>query len=188
MNRTKRLKGACTQCGGPIEFLAERIGSTAQCPRCRQQTELLLASPPAEPLVPRKVVIWTAVTSAVLILGAMGVVVGLKHFETLAAQQKERAAAAVPGVPAGLVVSAISVEKEPGASESYAVGAVENSSDRQLLGVAVQLDTFDAAGQKVGVVRAYRPALAAGAKWQLRVPVGDSKAVSAKVASVKEGQ
>ena len=91
MNRTKRLKGVCTECGSPIEFLAEMIGTTAQCPRCRRQTELLLASPPAEPLVPRKVIIWTVITSAILILGAIAVVIGLKHFEKLAAQQKNHA-------------------------------------------------------------------------------------------------
>jgi hypothetical protein len=94
MNRTKRLKGVCTQCGGPIEFLAEMIGTTAQCPSCRKQTELLLASPPEEPAVPRRIIIWTAVTVAVLILGAVLLVVGLRHFEKLAASQKKQAAGA----------------------------------------------------------------------------------------------
>jgi hypothetical protein len=188
MNQTKRLKGVCTECGGPIEFLAEMIGTTAQCPRCRKQTELLLAPPEIEPMVPRKVVIWTAITSAVLILGAIGVVVGLKHFEGLAAQKKERAGAAVPGMPAGLAISAITVEKEAGTLEGCAVGTVENTSDRERRSIAVQLDTLDSAGQKVGILRAFRPALAVGAKWQFKLPLGDARAVSARLASVKEGQ
>ncbi len=94
MNRTKRLTGACTQCGGPIEFSAEMIGTLAQCPRCRKQTELLLAVPPAEPLLPRKVLVWTVITCLVLVLGAAGLVMGLKHFEKLAASKKQQAPAA----------------------------------------------------------------------------------------------
>jgi hypothetical protein len=188
MNQTKRLKGVCTECGGSIEFMAEAIGTLAQCPRCRKQTELLLAPPPVEPLIPRRVVIWTAVMSAVLLLGAVGVVIGLKHFEKVAAQQKGLRGAGVPVVPPGLAISAIAVETEPGATECYVVGTVDNTSDRQFMGVAVQLDTFDATGQKLGVVRAYRPAVAPGARWQFRVSTGDRKAVSAKLASVKEGQ
>jgi hypothetical protein len=188
MNGTKRLKGFCTECGGPIEFLAEAIGTTAQCPRCRKQTELLLAPPPAEPLVPRKVIVWTAVTSAVLILGAIGVVMGLNHFEKLATQQKQRSDASQPGMPAGLQVSGISVASEPGASESYAVGTVANISNVRRLGLTIQLDLLDAAGQKVGVARAYRPALDAGAKWEFKVATGDAKAVGAKLTSIKEGQ
>ena len=90
MNRTKRLKGACMECGSPIEFSAEMIGAMTQCPRCRKQTELRLASPSEEPAVPRKVVIWTVVTIAILILGAIVLVVALKHFEKLAARQKNR--------------------------------------------------------------------------------------------------
>ncbi len=98
MNRTKRLKGVCTECGSPIEFPAEMIGTTTRCPRCRKQTELLLPTPPEEPTVPRKVLLWTLVTIVVLIAGAIGLVLGLKHFEKLAAQQKNRP---VPAQPAG---------------------------------------------------------------------------------------
>ena len=90
MNRTKRLKGICTECGSPIEFPAEMIGSMAQCLRCRKQTQLLLAPPPPEPAQPRKVVIWTVVTVAILALGAILLVVGLKRLETLAARQKKQ--------------------------------------------------------------------------------------------------
>ncbi|HOX57645.1 MAG TPA: hypothetical protein P5205_12955 [Candidatus Paceibacterota bacterium] len=92
MNRTKRLKGTCTECGGPIEFPAEMIGATAQCPRCRKQTELRLSAPPEEPVVPRRVIVWTAVTIAILVLAAVALVIGLKHFEELNASQTQQAA------------------------------------------------------------------------------------------------
>jgi hypothetical protein len=91
MNRTKRLKGACTACGGPIEFPAELIGTMTQCPRCRQQTELRLAAPPEEPAAPRKIVVWCVALMALLVLSVIVVVVGLKHFEKEAARQKNRA-------------------------------------------------------------------------------------------------
>ncbi len=94
MNRTKRLKGTCTECGGPIEFAAEMIGTTAQCPRCRKQTELLLAPPPEEPDVPRRIAVWCVVMIAILVVGIVAVVLGLKHYEKLATQQKNRASPA----------------------------------------------------------------------------------------------
>ena len=188
MTRAKHLKGFCTECGGPIEFLAEAIGTTAQCPRCRKQTELLLAPPPTEPIVPRKVIVWTVVTSVVLICGAIAVVLGLKHFEKLAAQQKPRSAPSQAGVPAGLQISGISIQKESGDSESYVVGTIANTSVIRRRGLAVQIDLLDATGQKVGVARAYWPVLDASAKWEFKVATGDPKAVSAKLASLKEGR
>ena len=194
MNRTKRLTGACTQCGGPIEFHAEMIGTLAQCPLCRKQTELLLAAPPAEPLIPRKVLIWTVITCVLLVLGAVAVVVGLKRFEKLAASRKDRAVAAASGrateaaALAGFEVSAISLEKGEGSSGNYAVGTVVNSSNRQRLGVTVELDLLDAGGQQVRIGRGYRPVLEAGARWEFKVPAGDAKAVSARLALIKEAQ
>jgi hypothetical protein len=52
----------------------------------------------------------------------------------------------------------------------------------------VEIDLLDTAGQKVGIARNYRPALEPGAKWQFKVPVGEAKAVSARLALIKEGQ
>lgn len=97
MNRTKRLKGICTECGSPIEFPAEMIGGTTQCLRCRKQTQLLLASPPREPSVPRKAIIWTVVTVAILLLGAILLMVGLKRLEEMSARQKNQPGAAQTG-------------------------------------------------------------------------------------------
>jgi hypothetical protein len=193
MNRTKRLTGACSECGGSIEFQAELVGTMATCPRCRKQTELMLATPPEEPAVPRKVIVWTVVTAVVLVSGLIGTVVGLKHFEKLAAQQRDRDGAAFgakdAAAAAGLEVSAISLEKGEGGSGRYAVGTVVNASGRRRSQVTVEFELLDAGGQKVEVARAYRPVLEPGAKWQLKVPVaGDSKAVSARLASIKEGQ
>jgi hypothetical protein len=52
----------------------------------------------------------------------------------------------------------------------------------------VEFDLLDAGGQQVEVARAFRPALEPGAKWQIKVQVAsDSKAVAAKLASIREG-
>ena len=80
------------------------------------------------------------------------------------------------------------MEKGQGTSDTFAVGTVVNKSNRQRSGVTVELDLLDAGGQKVGVARGYKPKIEQGAKWQFRLPVGDAKAVSAKLAAIKEGQ
>jgi hypothetical protein len=192
MNRTKRLKGTCGECGGPIEFPAELIGTMTTCPRCRKQTELMLTAPPEEPLVPRRIIIWSAVAIVILILGLIVTVVGSKHFENLAARQRDRSAAAPggkdAGAAAGFEISAISLEKGPGNSETYVVGTVANISRGRRAGVTIEFDLLDAGGRQVEVARAFRPVLEPGAKWEVKVPVAaDSKAVSARLAFVHEG-
>jgi uncharacterized paraquat-inducible protein A len=94
MNPTKRLMGVCDQCGGPIHFPAELIGTTATCPRCRKQTELCLESPQEEPTLPRKATLWTLVAALILIGGLVAALIVLKRFEKLAAGQKHRPPAA----------------------------------------------------------------------------------------------
>jgi len=92
--RTKQLQGQCQHCGSPLVFPAESIGLMAPCPRCGQETELMLATPPQEPLIPRRVVVWTALTIALLIAGLIAVLVELKRVEKRAALQRQRAATA----------------------------------------------------------------------------------------------
>jgi hypothetical protein len=193
MNRTKRLTGVCSECGGSIEFQAELIGTVATCPRCRKQTELRLEAPPDEPSVPRKAIIWTAVTAGILVAGLVVTIVGLRHFEELAARQKARTSAASGTnegtVPAGLEVSAITLEPGAGGNGLFAAGTVVNRSGRRRSQVTVELDLLDAGGQTLQVVRAYRPVLEAGAKWEIKLPVaGDSKPVSARLSSIRAGQ
>jgi len=194
MNRTKRLTGVCSECGGTIEFQAELVGTMTQCPCCGKQTELLLAAPPEEPMVPRKAIVWTVITIVILVVGVMVPVVGLKHYAKLAERQRDRtrAAASDPATAAaaqaGFEVSAISVEKGQGSSGSSAVGTVVNKSSLQRAGVALELDLLDEAGKTVGIARSYRPVLAPGAKWEFKVPMGDTQAVAAKLASIKEGK
>ena len=190
---TKRLSGVCSECGGSMQFPAELIGTMAMCPRCRKQTELRLESPSEEPLVPRKVIVWTLVTVVILVGALIVTIAGARHFERLAARQRGGATATAgantSGVPAGFEVSAIALEKAEGSSGIYATGTVVNSSNRRRQQVTVEINLLDAGGQQVEIARAFRPALEPGAKWEIKVPVtADSKAVSAKLASIREGQ
>ena len=165
----------------------------SQCPRCKKQTELTLAVPPEEPAVPRRIIIWTVVAIVILVLALIVTVVGLNHYAKLAERQRERAMAAAgakdAAVPAGFEVSAISLAKGQDGNGVNAVGTVVNTSNRQRLRVSLELDLLDGGGKEVGIAKAYRPVLEPGAKWQVKVSVaGALEAVSAKVASIKEGQ
>jgi hypothetical protein len=193
MNPTKRLMGVCSECGGSIQFPAELIGTTTTCPRCRKQTELRLESPPEEPSVPRKAIVWTAVAVVILVGGLIASLVALKRFEHLAERQKDPATAAAGAkdgaVFSGLEVSAISLGRGQGRDGNHVVGTVVNASGRRRSQVTLEFDLLDARGQKVGVAQAYRPVFEPGARWEFKLPVaGESKAVSAKVASIKEGR
>ncbi len=68
MNR-KPLTGACSECGMLIEFPADSIGLTVPCPYCGKPTELLLAPPPTEPAVPRRMIVWTVIAGLILAFG-----------------------------------------------------------------------------------------------------------------------
>jgi hypothetical protein len=90
MPGNKNLKGECQRCGAYLEFPAERIGLTARCPHCRQETELVLAPPPQEPVIPRRVMIWTVVTVLLMIAALMALLARLNQLERRAAEQRQK--------------------------------------------------------------------------------------------------
>jgi hypothetical protein len=206
MNRSKYLKGACQHCGGHLEFLADHIGMVVPCPHCGQETELMLLAPPEQPTVTRRALVWTGIAVLILGLGFGGALVALKRAQKWAERQKQQAAAAPAPVPEtttnqpvesptnssapddGLATSNVTLEKTPGSSLVYAVGTLKNASDRQRFGVKIELDLCNAAGQKIGTASDYRQVLAPGAQWDFKALVVDSKAVSAKVSSIREDQ
>ena len=71
----------------PIDFLPEIIGSTIPCPHCKQRTELSLAQPPSAPTIPRKVILWTAITLLILITGFFGSLAALNRAKRMADEQ-----------------------------------------------------------------------------------------------------
>jgi hypothetical protein len=64
------------------------VGTFVQCPQCGQTTELLLQQPPDEPLIPRKVVVWTLATVLILLIGFGGAVLALKWAQKWSEERK----------------------------------------------------------------------------------------------------
>ncbi len=83
MQQTKNVQGQCQQCGGPFHFPAEGIGTVINCPHCGQPTELMLARPPDEPTIPRRAIVWTAVTVIILVGGLGGAIYALKRAQSI---------------------------------------------------------------------------------------------------------
>ncbi|HVM48419.1 MAG TPA: hypothetical protein VMU04_10350 [Candidatus Acidoferrum sp.] len=92
MTRTKPIPGHCQHCGGPLEFPAESIGLMAPCPHCHQQTELMLATPPQEPLIPRRVFVWTLLTIVLMLAGVAAGLIELKKLERKADDARRKRA------------------------------------------------------------------------------------------------
>src|SRR5438093_8710656 len=101
MTQTKYLKGACSHCGGRIEFPADSIGLIADCPHCGKATELMLAPPPEIPGLPRRVLLWTIIAVAILGLGLVGAWVALKRAEGGVAKLKAQRATALTAATNG---------------------------------------------------------------------------------------
>jgi hypothetical protein len=181
MNRKKYLEGHCTQCGGSIAYPAETIGTITTCPHCRKPTELLLAAPPQEPVVPRRAVVWTVVGVVILLLGLAASVAGLKWLE----RQQQRLGAKLP---AGLAVSPLALQQAVGEPTLCIAGAISNRLERQRFGIRVEFDLLDAAGRKLETKAYYQPVLEPNSGSHFKVPIDDPKAAAVKLVSIKEGQ
>src|SRR2546421_1809692 len=128
---TRYLKGECNECGGHIEFPADSTGTSIECPHCGKMTDLLLAVPSAQPLLPRKKIILTVVTIVLLVLGLGAALVALNKAQDWLARQKPaplpvspatnvQPTADDPATKAGFKVTRINLEKTAGSSLVYA--------------------------------------------------------------------
>lgn len=199
MSTTKSLSGNCQHCGGHIQFPAESAGLTSDCPHCGQTTELMLATPPQEPTVPVKTVVFTIIAVLILIGGLVGAMIAVNRLQRAAEQRGAGSSAAttqntVPPKPAdpfaqaGFRVSTVTLEKTQGSSLVYAVGTILNETNRRRFGVKVEIELLDTTGSKVGTASDYQQALEPKAEWLFKALVLDSKATSARIAAIKEDQ
>jgi hypothetical protein len=85
-----------------------------------------------------------------------------------------------------LKVGPIALEKTKGSSLVYAVGVLRNDSSHQRFGVNIELELTDARGNKAGTAKDYRAVLEPRQEWRFRALVLDGKAVSARVAAIRE--
>lgn len=197
MSQTKKLRGECQHCGQLIEFEAEAVGTTADCPYCGQPTELMLALPADAGSPTRtKAIIFTIAVLVIVIGGGAGIMLALKRAQRIAAQKKESAATAAPAqtlakpsdpfAPLGFRTSAPTLEKVDGTSLVYAQGTITNLTNRQRFSVRVELDLLDANGNKLGSATDYCATMEPNSEWRFRAQVLEKKAVSVKIATIKE--
>jgi len=190
-----------------MEFPAESIGMAIECPHCGKMTEFTLAAAPQEPTINRRTLVWTIIAGAILAIGVVGLLTASKLLKSYAAKHRKNPAAVAPSAadtqqpvanpasaslidaaPAddGFHVSAVTLEKARDNSLVYAVGTLTNATKRQRFGVKIELDLFNATGEKVGMARDYQSVLDPGGQWHFKALVVDLRAVSAKVAGIKE--
>jgi hypothetical protein len=188
MSKNKFLNGQCQHCGGPLRFPAESIGQTTNCPQCSQHTELLLAAPPDEPTVPMKTIAFTVIAVLVLIGGLIAAMIAVKRLQRTAEQRKTAVApATLPGAPgqAGFQVTAITLEQATNGPAIYAVGSIRNETNRRRLGIKLELELLDAAGNRVGTVTDFHPGLEPRAEWRFKSLVTFPRSASARFVSIK---
>jgi hypothetical protein len=164
----------------------------------------MLPRPPEEPTFSRKALILTASAIILMVAALVTTMLGLRHYQKLLAQRKASVVVpeaqpppptnppvATPSPEEGTVesnfrVSAIAIEKQTGSSLIYAVGTVKNLLDKQRFGVKLELELDNAAGQKIGLARDYQQILEPSGEWRFKALVVESKASSARLASIHE--
>jgi hypothetical protein len=201
MSNIKFLKGECEHCGGRLEFPADGIGTTIDCPHCGQPTELMLETPKQESLVPKRIIVGTIVALTILVLGLIGAVIALKQAQHLVTGNKPHAssnpaASQVDAVGQGRAeeffvtndfrVGRVTLEKLAGSSVVYAIGTATNLTNRQRFGVQIDLELLNASGDKIGVARDYNPVMEPNAEWQFKALVVDGKTTSVRVSDIHE--
>jgi hypothetical protein len=196
------LKCACSKCGGHIEFPAAGLGETIDCPLCGAPTSLI-ALPPAVGRTPETKQIqpgrkyFTTIGSIlfIVVLAAVGAFfLSAKRFPA-GPPPVAKPAVLMPTdpVPQTLFtrlndfnVGPVTLKKTEGSSLVYAVGSVQNDSDRQRFGVRIQLDLLDANAGKVGSASDYISVIEPHKDWWFKALLTESKVVTAKPAAIEE--
>jgi hypothetical protein len=97
-------------------------------------------------------------------------------------------AAATPKSLSDLQAGAVRLEKAAGSSLVYAVGTLRNDSAHQRFGVRIELALSARDGASTGTAKDYRAVLEPHQEWHFRALVLDTKAASARVASISEDE
>jgi hypothetical protein len=215
MSDSKYLKGSCQHCNNHIEFPAEASGSVVSCPHCGNQVTLIADTPTAPQKSSQPTALF-AIIGAVAIIALIGggwffwkqkrgAVPSLSSAPAVAninsnsadssvtstsntnAASTAQSGAKKPKSSADLTVGDIQLQQTKGSSLVYANGTLKNDSDYQRFGVRLELDLYDANGNKLSTkAQDYANVIEPHHDWQFHALVVDSKAKSAKVGSIKE--
>lgn len=174
----------CRNCGGAVEVPRGSAGTAVACPHCS-----------AEILIPRRsrvLALWSGLVVLLLVGGAFGYVQMRNKPKTpmVAATPAPTNAPPVEAKPKSLEdlkVGSIEIDQSKGSGLRYAVGTLKNDSDYPRYGITVEFTLFDQRGQKLPTKASdYLQMLQPRKEWRFRALVLESKAVSAKVASIRE--
>jgi len=197
MTHVKYLKCSCLHCRSNIEFPADAIGTTIDCPHCGAPTELYLPEPVSTDSGSKKPLV-IAVVGILIVAVGLGAAFSALNTAKRMALKKQDAAKAVaapaeapePAVPPppkdGMSTSTIELEKTPGSSLVYAVGTVTNDMSKRRFGLKIEIELLDSVGKKIGTAKDYLKVLDEGGEWHFRAMVMDAKAASARLGSIKE--
>ena len=170
---------------------------TVECPHCHAQTQL-------EPIQKaRRNISRLLIFAVVGIALAVALLVLLKQRKSkledapnLAAPRQVTNTVSAPSEPSRpksrddlKLLGNVSVEKAKNSRLSYAMGTLKNDSEHQRYGVKVEVDLFDAGGNKLpNTANDYVQTLEPRKEWNFRALVLEPKAVTAKLASIQEDQ
>jgi uncharacterized membrane protein len=128
-----------------------------------------------------------------VIVAATAAMIFLKKSAMVSAPEKNIASAtnAPAARPAetmtnGFAVFEFKLEKTPGSSLVYVTGTARNLTAQQRFGVRIIFGLLDTNQTASGTASDYRPVLEANGKWNFKALVLDSKAVAARLDTVRE--
>jgi ribosomal protein S27E len=215
MSDSKYLKGSCQHCNNHIEFPAEASGSVVSCPHCGSQVTLIADTSTAPQKSSQPTALFAIIgTVAIIALIGGGLFFWKQKRGSTPSRSSIPMAANInsnsadqsvtttsntnatssaqtgtkkPKSPSDLTVGDIQLQQTKGSSLVYANGTLKNDSDYQRFGIRLELDLFDAKGQKLSTkAQDYINVIEPHHDWQFHALVVDSKAKSAKVGSIKE--
>jgi len=182
MNPTKYLKCSCQNCGGHIEFPAEAVGMSFQCPHCSWSTPLTVEVPEEAAPKPRRRIGWIVAGVVILLAGVIASVTAVTWLQRIAARNQEANAVSAQraaivkrqtsSLPAstgtsinGFTIGVVTIKRTPGTTFIHAVGLLKNELDKQRFGVKVELDLLDGTGAKLGTASDYRDLIEPKSEW-----------------------
>ena len=195
MSTSNFVKGECRACGGHLEFPAVAAGESIVCPHCSERTALVPGISPNKNKDARRIL--AGLLALIVVAGSASGYFLMRQAKPVAAipaavviptNNSPALATAKEASTNDFALSAIQLEKTPGSSLVYATGKIRNLSDHRRFGVKVELNLFDAGDQLIGQAKDYQSLLEPGAEWQFKAMIMESKAVSARVNSIREDQ
>ncbi len=204
------LKGACTACGGHLEFPATGAGQDITCPHCGQRTKLL----PGPATATHTGKWWKVLLALLATLAFLG---SLVAFWVVSRQPNPHgaaitnsaivAAAPLPTNPMpapvapqpaatmvkpgetltnDFIITPGHLEPTPGSSLVYVTGKVRNPTDRQRFGVKIRFALLDASGAPIGSATDYQSVIDPHGEWAFKAMVMESKTVATRLSAISE--